>query len=399
MSDQARVHRLRGALQRYAWGSRYVLAELLGRSTPSEEPEAELWLGAHPRGPALVELADDAWLPFDALLARSAEHWLGGAAIAAHGPRLPFLLKVLAVEAPLSLQTHPDRRRAAEVFAADRELDPARRRYLDPYAKPELVCALTRFEALCGFRPGDESRAWFAEAGLADLWPDADGEPANVRSFLADWLRLPAEPRARRLGRVVARARERAPDDAVARRVVELATRWPGDPGAIAPILMHDVTLAPGEALFLPPGLLHCYLSGVAVEIMGASDNVVRAGLTPKPVDVEELLRVASCEPGPVARLRGAERQPGLTAFATAAEEFELSRLELEDAREIAIRPRGPEIVLCMSGVLRVSGPGGTLVLGRGESCAIPAAAGWASFTGRGVGFRAALPEPAGTPR
>jgi mannose-6-phosphate isomerase len=398
MSTEARAHRLRGAVQRYAWGSRHVLAELLGRPGPSDEPEAELWLGAHPRGPALVEIAAGEWLPFDAVLARAPGDWLGPEVVAAHGERLPFLLKVLAVEEPLSLQVHPDGQRAADVFAADRERDPTRRRYADPHAKPELVCALTRFEALCGFRPADESRAWLAEAGLAGDWPEG---PGGLRGFLAAWLRQPGERLARGLARLRAHAVARGSGDPVARRVLALAERWPGDPGLIAPVLMNEVELAPGEALFLPPGELHCYLAGVAVEIMGASDNVVRAGLTQKAIDAEEVLRVARCEPAPVTRVRPAPSAPGHAAFATPAREFELSRLEPGPRGAVTLRTLGPEILLCVAGRVEVAAPGGAATLGRGESCAVPAAARAYTVSGQGVVFRAAPPsgDPTGPPR
>lgn len=389
MPTQARAHRLRGTIQRYAWGSRHALAELLARPGPAEEPEAELWLGAHPKSPALVEVAAGEWLPFDAAIAADPAGWLGPEAVAAHGPRLPFLLKVLAVEEPLSLQVHPDAERAAAVFAAEREREPATRRYADPHGKPELICALTRFEALCGFRPATESRAWLAGAGLVEEEPDG---PGAIGRFLAAWLGQPTERLEQGLARLLTHAAGRAPADPVARRVLALAERWPGDRGLIAPVLMNEIELAPGEALFLPPGELHCYLAGVAVEIMGASDNVVRAGLTRKPVDAEELLRVARSEASAPPRVARVERAPGYFAFVTPAREFELARLELDAQGEVAARTCGPEILLCVSGRVEVVARDGTTSLARGESCVLPAAAGAYTVAGRGTVFRAALP-------
>lgn len=366
-----------------------MLADLLGRAAPSDEPEAELWLGAHPAGPALVEIDAGNWLPLDAVLARWPDPWLGPELIAAHGPRLPFLLKVLAVGEPLSLQVHPDAERAAAVFAADGEREATQRRYRDPYAKPELICALTRFEALCGFRPVAESRAWLTGAGLAGDWPPG---PDGLRAFLATWLRATARQREPRLASLLAHAVARERSDPIARRVLALAGRWPGDAGLIAPVLMNAVDLEPGEGLFLPPGELHCYLAGAAVEIMGASDNVARAGLTSKPIDAEEVLRVARCEAAPVPRVGPAERAAGHTAFVTPTREFELSRLEPDVGGEVAVRMRGPEILLCVSGRVEAAAPGGAVALGRGESCVVPAAASTYRLSGRGVVFRAALP-------
>lgn len=390
---------LRGAIQPYDWGSRTALAELLGRGCPSLRPEAELWLGAHPNGPAEVRV-DGRWERLDVLIERSGDVLLGADAIGRFGRRLPFLLKVLAVERPLSLQAHPDAQRAAAAFEADRLREPALpRRYADSYPKPELVHALTPFAALCGFRAAEASRAWLAEAGLADAWPLDEGRPHDgaLRSFLAAWLRQPAAQREERIAGLVAHAAARASGDPIAQRVTELAALWPGDPGLIAPVLMNAVALAPGEALFLRPGELHCYLSGVAVEIMAASDNVVRAGLTEKPVDVEELLAIAPCMPGPAPIVAPTERIAGETVFPTAAAEFELSRLEPE-GREIPLRTRGPEVLLCTSGAVQLSSAAGGASLGQGASCLVPAAVLTYAVSGRGTLFRAALPAGDGSP-
>ena len=394
-----RPHRLRGVIQPYAWGSRHVLAELLGRPSPSPEPEAELWLGAHPRGPALLESGDQ-WRPFDAVLRDDPESWLGPESIAAHGPRLPFLLKVLAVEQPLSLQAHPDDARAAAVFDQERTLPDAERRYTDPHGKPELVCALTRFEALCGVRPLAGIRAWLDAAGLAALLlPGEEPGPASaIRASLAHWLRRPPQEQREPLARLRAHAARRASSDAISRRVCELAALWPEDPGLLAPVWLHAVTLAPGEALYFPPGVLHCYLSGAAIELMAASDNVVRAGLTPKPVHVDELLAVGHFEPAApdiltaVSAASGNAGARAHTHYPTPSRAFQLSRLEPEPGTRIDVRIRGAEILLCTDGQIQVSAGADSLRLTRGDACAMPASAESYTVAGRGTAFRAGLP-------
>ncbi len=249
-----------GVVQHYAWGDHDVIPRLLGRS-PDGRPWAELWLGTHPSGPSA--------LPDGRPLADVT------------GP-LPYLLKVLSAAEPLSLQAHPSATQAQAGFAAGR--------YPDPEPKPELLVALTPFEAFCGVRPVDDTLALLDElgAGAAELGAAIrhDG-PAGALEALYR-------------GRVaVAPVIEAAAsvDRAAARWVGRLAARYPGDPSVVATLLLSHVQLAPGEAMFLGPGNLHAYLGGAGIELMGASDNVVRGGLTDKPVDVDDLLAVLDATP------------------------------------------------------------------------------------------------------
>lgn len=395
MLRSPRIHRLRGAIQHYPWGSRHVLAELLGRPAPSAQPEAELWLGAHPSAPSLVEV-ETRWLPLDERIREQPSYWVGAEALGAHGARLSFLLKLLAVERPLSLQTHPDAARAARIFEEERQLPPTQRRYSDPYAKPELVCALTRFEALCGVRPAGEIRAWLDAAGLAhEIRSGPAGEgPAHVRSFVSSWLRQPDAERKRRVAQLVEAAARRAAEDPISRRILALAAHWPGDPGLIAPVLLHDVVLEPGEALFLPPGVLHCYLSGAAIELMAASDNVVRAGLTNKAVHVDEVLEVASFVPAPSLVCRATVRETERVWSPTPAPGFRLSRLEVSEGRRIELRTEGLEVLLCHEGRVEVASRESRLELARGDACVVPALLASHVLSGTGSVFRAAIEPP-----
>jgi mannose-6-phosphate isomerase len=376
---------LRGAIKNYAWGSPTVLGEWLGRPSPNAEPEAELWLGAHPSGPSEVEL-EAGWQPLDSWLAQRA----GSAP-------LPFLLKVLAVARPLSLQVHPDAAQARAGFARERGAPPAERRYVDPHPKPELVCALSRFVALCGFRPADEVAERLAALGLGDLFPDRGDDASRLAAFLGDWLAAPAA-QAPALARARVAAREAAPRDEACAWLLRLDAAYPGDPGVLAPLFLHLLELAPGEALYLPPGELHCYLEGLAVELMGPSDNVLRGGLTPKPVYVDELLRVASFEPRRPPRLQPRERAPGEHVYPTPEVPFELSILEPGPGRpvEIAAQPHA-ELLWCATGALSIAthGPDGAperLLRTQGEAALVVADAGGYRVEGEGRAFRAALP-------
>lgn len=252
------MEHLAGVVQHYDWGDRHFLPEFLGRP-PDGRPWAELWLGTHPKGPS--RLADG----------RPLEE--------ATGP-LPYLLKVLAAAEPLSLQTHPNAEQARHGFAAGT--------FRDPYPKPELLVALTPFEGLCGVRPPDETVALLDELGLGQLAAafDASGVADTVRALLGR--RVPIAPV------VTACASSDRPE---AQLVVELAGRWPDDPAVLVTLLLNYVELEPGEAIALGAGNLHAYVRGAGIELMAPSDNVVRAGLTGKQIDVELLLEVMDPKP------------------------------------------------------------------------------------------------------
>ncbi|GAA5150712.1 mannose-6-phosphate isomerase, class I [Pseudonocardia eucalypti] len=373
-------------VRRYAWGSRTVIAGLQSRPVPSAHPEAELWLGAHPADPSylvdpevgtrrslLGELADD---PAGRLGEATARRW---------GGRLPFLLKVLAADEPLSLQAHPGAGQAEAGFALENErgipLDDASRNYKDASHKPELVCALTEFHALTGFREPATTVEFLnaldapelaGHVGLLAGQPDENG----LRALFSTWITLPQEM----LDRLVPAVQDacvrllRDPASrfrAETRTVLELSERYPGDAGVLAALLLNRVTLAPGEALYQGDGVLHAYLSGACIEVMANSDNVLRGGLTPKHVDVPELLRVLNFAAGPPPLVHGV-RDGAITRYDTEASEFQLRRLDWAGATEgyvVSLPDCGPRILLCTQGAAKVSaGSGRSLCLRRGEA-------------------------------
>ena len=388
-----RITRLEGAVQRYAWGSHSFLAELRGRPAPSDEPEAELWLGAHPRGSARV-LAPDGPEPLGDWVGRDPEAVLGPAVRARFGAELPFLLKVLAVAKPLSIQVHPDAEQARAGYAREQAagiaLDAAERCYPDASAKPELVYALTRFEVLHGLREPSAIRDDLDGLGAGELAP-RDGSAGALRAALASWLDRAPNPLRRR---AVTAARSRA--DAAPRfaRVAALDAAFPGDPGALAPLYLRALRLEPGEALFVAAGELHAYLEGAAVELMACSDNVLRGGLTAKHVALDELLGVARVEPVAGGVLAAEPAAAGVARFRTPAREFELAVLEpAPDAAPCALGP-GVGVVLCATGRVRLcaeADPEG-LALEAGQSALVPAAAGAWRASGAGRLFAARVP-------
>jgi mannose-6-phosphate isomerase len=382
------VDLLSNAIRPYAWGSRTTIAELLGRSVPTPHPEAELWLGAHPGDPSRVAGADGTEQSLLDVLAADPAGQLGEQTAARWGGRLPFLLKVLAAEEPLSLQAHPCAEQAIAGYAKEEAAgiprDAANRNYPDPTAKSELVCALTEFHALAGFRDPHITVRLLRAVQTPGLAPYIDllaGEPngEGLRALFTTWITLPQpaldalEPQL--LEACVRQVRQHGEFELECRTILQLAEAYPGDAGVLAALLLNRLVLGPGEAVFLPPGNLHAYLQGTAVEILANSDNILRGGLTPKHVDVPELLRVLDFRCGDMPVWCG-EQVGRQWVYRTPAEEFELSRIDwagadLGDAYLAGGRPR---VLICMAGMieLKASGRRG-LVLRRGQSVWAPA--------------------------
>ena len=394
-----RIRRLRNPIRDYAWGSRTALAELTGRPHPTPRPEAELWIGAHPTAPSQVG-AESGWVSLPDWIRRDPAAVLGPEIARRFGGELPFLLKVLAVARALSVQAHPDAERARAGFEREERAglarDDPRRSYRDPNGKPELICALTGFTALCGFRATDEIARGLEGLGVPELVetaralraePGRDGLARGLRSVLAappEWAEAAA-----------AAAERRAGDSPEYRWVAELGRQQPGDPGLLAPLWLQRIELRPGQGLFLPAGELHTYLEGTGVEILANSDNVLRGGLTAKPVDVPELLAALSFRQQPVPRIEPRPDGPGEGVYPTPAREFELAVLSVGPAAPLASRAQHPvEILLCTRGEASLEGavaPGAER-LARGEAVLVPAAAGAYALRGNATVYRASVP-------
>ncbi|WP_437774261.1 mannose-6-phosphate isomerase, class I [Sorangium sp. So ce1097] len=394
---------LENRVQEYAWGSREAIATLLGQA-PSGKPQAELWMGAHPAASSSIELDGSRERLVDAI-AGHAGAFLGGPAVDRFGARLPFLLKVLAADQPLSLQAHPDEAQARRGFDAENAagipVDAPERTYRDPHHKPELICALTPFDALCGFRPADALPEVFAllEGGPAAALVPRGAAPVDaavVSRLVQGLLGLDAAARREVAASVVEACRARAQAGGWLARACGWALRlhelYPGDIGVAIALLLNDVHLEPGEALYLPPRRLHAYVRGVGIEIMASSDNVLRGGLTPKHIDVGELVRVLDFSPWRVEPV--APRRVGVESFYdTPAPEFRLSRIDLDAASGWRTDDRrGPEIVLCTRGQASLADARGvTRELRQGGSVFVPFSSGSYAIEGEGQLFRATV--------
>jgi mannose-6-phosphate isomerase len=392
---------LENPVQNYAWGSRTAIGEFLGRPSPGDQPEAELWIGAHPKAPSKVIPPPDVGT-LDQAIQDDPVGMLGHEVCDQFGNELPFLFKVIAAAEPLSIQAHPDHDQAREGWARENAegipVDAPRRSYRDPNHKPELVCALTPFSTLKGFRPPDElARLLEPIAG-----PELDREvgrlgrecnSAALRALFTRLMTLEADETEAVLSRALGEAADRGVEDPAWAWVGRLHARYPGDVGTLSPLYLNLITLAPEEALFLPAGELHTYLEGTALEIMANSDNVLRGGLTPKNVDVPELLRILDFEPSEPGILTGHPAGPDQKVFRTEAREFELGLAQVPADTPFAPEPgRGVEILLGIEGDCVLLSEDRDLPLGRGRAVFVPASVPSYRVEGAGRLARAAVP-------
>jgi mannose-6-phosphate isomerase len=385
------MYRLQNPVRHYAWGSGVHIPRILGER-PDGKPWAELWIGAHQADPSLLpdgrKLNDS--------IAADPVGMLGEQVATAFG-RLPFLMKLLAAGEPLSLQVHPTSEQARLRFAAEEAagipLDAPERSYRDTSHKPELIYALTRFEGMAGFRDVDRTVQILRElrlpwlSALADRLDGTDTPFQALREIVTDVLGWDASEVKDRLSALAGAAddakarlhqppaRRRPPQvsaESVTRemlRVCEqtptLIDRYPADPGVVVTLLLNHVVLAAGEAMYLPAGMIHAYTSGFGVEIMASSDNVLRAGLTPKHVDVPELLRITDFAPTPPPRWAPSGADDRVRVFSPPVDEFELVVLDGVGGAEVG---PGPVIILALEGDPSVRTVSGHERLRRGEA-------------------------------
>lgn len=385
---------LDGVVRNYAWGSPTLIPQLRG-DQPDGRPVAELWFGAHADDPAHVVTQG---VTLDTLIAADPKSVLGMQVAEQFGDRLPFLVKLLAAERALSIQVHPDLAQARRGFAAedDRRIarDAPERNYRDANHKPELLCALTPFDALCGFRPVTQTLQLLDAVACPELEPVSAALRADDLRGGFDWLLRAPEPD--RIARSVAAHMGRLADDprwaGAARSVALIVTDFPDDIGVALSLLLNDVRLEPGEAIYLGAGNVHCYLRGMGVEVMANSDNVLRCGLTPKHVDVDELMRITDFTALREPRLRPAWQDAMGADFEVPVPDFRLSVVDLDGYRKpgsdhgscAAGDAELPYLVLCTSGQVEVTVGRDVLSLTPGGAAFVPART--SVFTLRGTG-------------
>jgi mannose-6-phosphate isomerase len=362
------VYKLRNAIKHYEWGSAAYIPELLGLENGGRKPYAEMWMGTHPGGPSF------------------AVSGTGEQPLSTVSGELPFLLKLLAAEKPLSIQAHPDEAQAKTGYAEENArripLDAPERSFKDPNHKPEIMCALTPFQALCGFRPTDEIKRRLslfscpaAKKLLRPLETGNTTESGALKMFFNALFELSPDEQVEILeytAENIGNMKDEHPQYAGELELTErLAALFPCDVSALSPLYLNAIGLAAGEAIFVPAGVLHAYIHGAGVELMAASDNVIRGGLTAKHIDRGGLFSIVKFVPflPPVYKPQDA----AVCEYAAPAGGFSLYRIKNLNA---AFPVRGAAILVCVAGVVRFRfRNGGVLTVRRGESVFISDAA------------------------
>lgn len=398
-----RIGVLKNSIQEYSWGSKTFIPQLMGEPSPSERPQAELWMGAHPKAPSNV-FFDGKWRTLLEIIQKNPEDILGPSTARKFSNKFPFLLKILASARPLSIQAHPNQEEAREGFARENmekiPLDAPHRNYKDENHKPEILCALKSLSALKGFRKVEEIVRLMDDIGaptqklgldILRNQPDREG----LRGFFHAMMTMERERQRRVVNEVVACAERFSTTDQAFEWVIRLNNEYPGDIGVLSPMLLNLVQLNPGEAIHIPAGELHAYLEGAGLELMASSDNVLRGGLTPKHIDVPELLKILDFEYHEIEILRPERQETGEHLYPKVSDEFILSVISLDEGSFYETpQRRNVEIMICMEGDAQITdlGSGEILELSQGTSIIIPAAVKQYRLEGVSTVYKAAVP-------
>jgi len=399
-----RIAILKNSIQEYSWGSRTFIPELMGEPAPSENPQAELWMGAHPKAPSRV-MYDGDLVSLRELIREDPETVLGPSAAAKFSNTLPFLFKILASARPLSIQAHPNKEQAKEGFARENRLtiplDDPRRNYRDPNHKPELICALSPLTVLKSFRRiedilmmMDRVKVPVLEPAIESLRTHPDSE--GLKRFFLDLMTMEREMQGRVIDQILPGVEGLAATDAASEWLIRLSREYPGDIGVLSPLFLNLIQLQPGKAMYIPAGELHAYLEGAGIELMANSDNVLRGGLTPKHMDGPELCRLLNFTAGEADILSPEKKATVEAIYPSVAEEFILSVISLHDEDSSYKSPavRSIEIMICTEGKARVTDPGNgdILELSGGSSIIVPAAVNQYVIEGQSTIYKASVP-------
>ena len=394
---------MKNTVQEYAWGSFTAIAELLGNGSPSKTPQAELWMGAHPKAPSMVK-CDGNWISLLELIEGNPKHILGEKVAEKFDNSLPYLFKVLAAAKPLSIQAHPSIDQAKQGFERENRqgipLDAYNRNYKDDNHKPECICAMTLFWALNGFRKISAIVGLMEKIcpqGLKKQLDTLRGQqsPIELKNFFQTLMTMNHKRQTKIIAHAVSNAKKFTDDDPAYKWMIDLHKEYPSDIGVFSPILLNLICLEPGQAMFLPAGELHAYLDGVGIELMANSDNVLRGGLTPKHIDMPELLNVLNFEEREVNIVETKQINECECVYESHAEEFILSIIDVKEGI-IYNSPahRSIEILLCTNGKATITDPGKNdrVVIDRGKSIIIPAVVKKYSIQGNAAFYKAAVP-------
>ncbi|MDD4310094.1 MAG: mannose-6-phosphate isomerase, class I [Candidatus Cloacimonetes bacterium] len=389
-------YKLMPTFQTYPWGSKSYIQTQLGLPEFMGNTLAEMWLGAHPKAPGSIEIGNDL-LTLNRFISNNPQTILGAAATVNEG-QLPFLLKVLAADEPLSIQVHPDKATAMRGFAdedlAGIALDDPQRSFKDNNHKPEMMFALTKFDMMCGFRAYREIIDNFCMFALESLWQSftpfaANPSPLSLKNLFTEVLSSTI-PQLEEFSRhIYSNTSPAGKDKSWIRDIcLQLISIYNLDVGIVSPLLLNLFQLNPGEAIYLEAGILHAYLKGAGIELMANSDNVIRGGLTPKFIDKDTLFSITNFQPFQPAILLGNKTGEYVTRYHCPVQEFELQVLNVEGKLTIQVNNK-PQILLWWEGEALLNDG---ITLHKGESAFVTATETELSITGNCLIFLASLP-------
>ncbi|WP_328590415.1 mannose-6-phosphate isomerase, class I [Veronia nyctiphanis] len=379
MAGERAFYVMDNVIQHYAWGSKTALPSMLGVANTSKQPLAEMWMGAHPKGSSMLTVGHS-YLSLHDFIASDRYAVLGESLLSAGIDDLPFLFKILAAENALSIQVHPNKRDAEIGFNQEEQAgialnDPARN-YKDANHKPELVYALTPYEAMNGFRPLSQIFGLFKILKINSLQNELSEfeqamTPYGLKSFFKALLSLPSNRKEASVHELMRRVKQ-YPNNEVSGLIRRLAVQYPSDVGLFAPLLMNVVNLRPGEAMFLSANTPHAYVHGVGLEIMANSDNVLRAGLTSKHIDVKALIDNTHFIPKlPDSLVLEPENRGNVLHYPVPVSDFKFS---IYREGEHDLHTDSAEIILAVEGeLLLTTSLGEVVALNKGQSVFIPA--------------------------
>jgi mannose-6-phosphate isomerase len=398
-----KISLLKNSIQDYDWGSKTAIAELLGLEGPAEKPQAELWMGAHPKAPSRV-YSDGVWRSLPEIIAENPGEVLGRETAQKFSNELPFLFKVLAAAKPLSIQAHPNQRQAREGYLRENDigipLGAANRNYRDYNHKPEIICALTPFWALNGFRQPQEILSLLGEItapplGEALSFLRNHSRRQKLQGFFSHLMTMEKDKQDKIIKETVAYARKRK-EEPIWTWISRLSDEYGSDIGVLSPAFLNLVQLEPQQAMYLAAGELHAYLEGVGIEVMANSDNVLRGGLTAKHIDLQELLNILNFSEAKPNILQPEIVASGEAVYSTGIAEFVLSIVEVSGGTPFTgARNRSVEMMICTKGEATIKdlGDGMTTDLTRGIAVIVPSAVEQYRIEGDATIYKAAVPQ------
>ncbi|MDF2155706.1 mannose-6-phosphate isomerase, class I [Vibrio sp. CAU 1672] len=392
------IYLLNNPIKNFAWGSRDAISRYFNIANPSNDHQAEVWMGAHPSASSTITVNGTDYSLCEAISA-SPEYWLGKKA-EQKDVSLPFLMKILAAEEPLSIQVHPSKGAAEQGYAEENKqgipLDAAHRNYKDANHKPELVYAITPYLAMNGFRTFDQIIANFDTVNVASikqLFAPFKQVPnsATLAGFFSSLLALEGDAKKQAIQELLTSV-ESVDDNTSVTEALSLIRRiqklYPEDIGLFSPLFLNIIELQPGEAMFLYAETPHAYINGLGIEVMANSDNVLRAGLTPKHIDVEELVSNTSFQPIEFEQLvLEPLSKDSHHVYLTPVDDFNFDVLNPQG--ELSISMSSAEVLLCLSDSVTISTRTDSKVLQKGESAILPAITEQYTVSGQGSLARA----------